>query len=181
MEYKKYWSIADLGTNTLKTYEVFLYTAILFIILFILCKKFKKANQDYEKAIILWATGIIGFGALFGFVYLKFFTIDSTDQRILKTLKSNNVAVIEGIISEFESVKPLSKRGIVTQENFVVDSIDFSYSDEVLGRFNRFSETNNGVFRNGLPVRITYGKAKHEILMVEIAEVIKAHNGGFAQ
>jgi hypothetical protein len=181
MEYKKYWSIADLGTNALKTYEVFLYTAILFIILFILCKKFKKANQDYEKVIILWVTGIIGSGALLGFVCMKFFTIDSTDQRIQKILISNNVAVVEGIISEFESIKPLYKRGMVTQEYFVVDSIDFSYSNEVLGRFNRFSDTNNGIFRNGLPVRITYGKAKHEILMVEISEVIKAHNGGFAQ
>ena len=170
MEYKKYWSIADLGSNSLKTYDVCLYVAILFVILFILTKKFKKADQDYEKSIILWATGIIGFGALFGFVYLKFFTIDSTDQRIQKILQSNNVAIVEGTISEFESVRPLSQRGVVTHESFVVDSVEFSYSDEVLGRFNRFTETNNGVFRNGLPVRITYGKEKHEIVMVEIAK-----------
>ena len=170
MEYKKYWSIADLGTNSLKTYDVFLYVAILFIILFILTKIFKKADQDYEKTIILWATGIIGSGALFGFVYLKFFTIDSTEERIQKILNSENVAIVEGTISEFESVRPLSKRGVVTKESFVVDSVEFSYSDEVLGRFNRFSETNNGVFRNGLPVKITYEKAKHEILMVEIAK-----------
>lgn len=168
MEYKKYWSIADLGTNSLKTYDVCLYVAILFVILFILTKKFKKAEQDYEKLIILWATGIIGFGALLGFVYLKFFTIDCTDQRIQKILQSDNVAIVEGTISEFESVRPLSKKGIVTHESFVVDSIDFSYSDELLGRFNRFTETNNVVFRNGLPVRITYGKEKHEIIMVEI-------------
>ena len=170
MEYKKYWSIADLGSNSLKTYDVCLYVAILFVILFILTKKFKKADQDYEKSIILWTTGIIGFGALFGFVYLKFFTIDSTDQRIQKILQSNNVAIVEGTISEFESVRPLSQRGVVTHESFVVDSVEFSYSDEVLGRFNRFTETNNGVFRNGLPVRITYGKEKHEIVMVEIAK-----------
>ena len=168
MEYKKYWSIADLGTNLLKTYDVCLYVAILFVILFILTKKFKKADQDYEKLIILWATGIIGFGALFGFVYLKFFTIDSTDQRIQKILQSDNVAIVEGTISEFESFRPLSQKRIVTHESFVVDSVDFSYSDELLGRFNRFTETNNGVFRNGLPIRITYGKEKHEIIMVEI-------------
>jgi hypothetical protein len=168
MEYKKYWSIADLGTNSLRTYEVFLYVAILFIFFFILTKKFKKADQDYEKAIILWATGIIGFTAFFGFVYLKFFTIDTTEKRIQKILQSDNVAIVEGTISEFESTRPLSKRGIVTRESFVVDSVEFSYSDELLGRFNRFSETNNGVFRNGLPVRITYGKEKNEIIMVEI-------------
>lgn len=170
MEYKKYWSIADLGTNSLKSYEVCLYVAILFIAAFILTKKFKKLNQDYEKTILLWSCGIMGFGALFAFVYLKFFLTDPTDQRIQKTLHSNNVLIIEGTISEFESVRPLSKRGVVTKESFVVDSVEFSYSDELLGRFNRFSETNNGVFRNGLPVRITYRKAKHEILMVEIAE-----------
>ena len=105
---------------------------------------------------------------MLGFVYLKFFTIDCTDQRIQKILQSDNVAIVEGTISEFESVRPLSKKGIVTHESFVVDSIDFSYSDELLGRFNRFTETNNVVFRNGLPVRITYGKEKHEIIMVEI-------------
>ena len=170
MEYKKYWSIADLGTNALKAYEVCFYIAILFILVFILAKKFKKSNQDYEKTIILWASGIIGFGAIFGFVYLKFFTIDSTDQRVQKILNSENVEKVEGIISEFESVRPISKRGIVTQESFVVDSVEFSYSDELLGRFNRFTKTNNGVFRNGLPVRITYGKEKHEILMVEIGK-----------
>jgi hypothetical protein len=168
MEYKKYWSIADLGTNSLRTYEIFLYVAILFIFFFILTKKFKKADQDYEKAIILWATGIIGFAAFFGFVYLKFFTIDTTEKRIQKILQSDNVAIVEGTISEFESTRPLSKRGVVTRESFVVDSVEFSYSDELLGRFNRFSETNNGVFRNGLPVRITYGKEKNEIIMVEI-------------
>jgi hypothetical protein len=170
MKYKKYWSIADLGTNSLKTYDVCLYAAVLFVILFILIKKFKKADQDYEKSIILWATGIIGFGALFAFVYLKFFAIDNTDQQIQKILQSDNVAIVEGTISEFESVRPLSQRGVVTHESFVVDSVKFSYSDELLGRFNRFTETNNGVFRNGLHVRITYGKEKHEIIMVDIEQ-----------
>ena len=147
-----------------------LYITILFVILLILTKKFKKADQDYEKLIMLWATGIIGFGALFGFVYLKFFTIDSTDQRIQKILQSDNVAIVEGTISEFESVRPLSQKGIVTHESFVVDSINFSYSDELFGRFNRFTETNNSMFKNGLPVRITYVKEKHEIIMVEIGK-----------
>lgn len=168
MEYSKYWSIADLGTNSLKSHEVCLYVAILFILAFILTKKLKKSNQDYEKTIILLGTGIIGLGAILGFVYLKFFIIDTTDQRIHKILNSKNVAIVEGTISNFKSIRPLSKRGIVTQESFTVDSVNFSYSDELLGRFNRFSKTNNGVFKNGLPVRITYGKGKNEILMVEI-------------
>ncbi|WP_162127681.1 hypothetical protein [Flavobacterium phycosphaerae] len=170
MEYKKYWSIADLGTNSLKTDEVCLYIAIFFILAFILIKKFKKADDDYEKTILLWATGIIGVGAFLGFIYLKFFTIDYSDQRVQKLLNSNNVGRVEGVISNFKRFRPLSQKGVVTHESFVVDSVEFSYSDEVLGRFNRFSETNNGVFRNGLPVKITYGKVKHEILMVEIGE-----------
>jgi hypothetical protein len=170
MEYKKYWSIADLATNSLKSYEVCLYVAILFILIFVLVKKFKKSNQDFEKQILLLGTGIVGVGTMLGYIYLKFFTIDSTEYRIQKIINSKNVTVIEGVISKFESVRPLSKRGVVTQERFVVDSVEFSYSDELLGRFNRFSKTNNGVFRNGLPVRITYGKERHEILMVEIKE-----------
>ena len=60
MEYRKHWSIADLGTNSLKSYEVCLYIAVIFILLFVLTKKFKKSNQDYEKTILLWGTGIIG-------------------------------------------------------------------------------------------------------------------------
>lgn len=168
MEYEKYWSISDLGTYSLKSYEVCFYIAILFVLFFILTKKFKKSNQDYEKTIILWSTGLIGLGSFLGFIYLRFYTIDTTEERIQKILNSEYVAVVEGTITNFESVRPISKRGIVTQESFVVDTVDFSYSDEVLGRFNRFSKTNNGVFRNGLPVRITYGKERHEILMVEI-------------
>lgn len=168
MEYEKYWSISDLGTNSLKSYEVCFYIAILFVLFFILTKKFKKSNQDYEKTIILWSTGLIGIGAFLGFVYLRFYTIDTTEERIQKILNSKHVAVVEGTITNFESVRPISRKGIVTKESFVVDLVDFSYSDEVLGRFNRFSKTNNGVFRNGLPVRITYGKERHEILMVEI-------------
>lgn len=168
MEYEKYWSISDLETYSLKSYEVCFYIAILFVLFFILTKKFKKSNQDYEKTIILWSTGLIGIGAFLGFVYLRFYTIDTTEERIQKILNSKHVAVVEGTITNFESVRPISRKGIVTKESFVVDSVDFSYSDEVLGRFNRFSKTNNGVFRNGLPVRITYGKERHEILMVEI-------------
>lgn len=168
MEYEKYWTISDLGTYSLKSYEVCFYIAILFVLFFILTKKFKKSNQDYEKTIILWSTGLIGIGAFLGFVYLRFYTIDTTEERILKILNSKHVAVVEGTITNFESVRPISRKGIVTKESFVVDSVDFSYSDEVLGRFNGFSKTNNGVFRNGLPVRITYGKERHEILMVEI-------------
>lgn len=168
MNYEKYWSISDLGTNSLKSYEVCLYITILFVLFFILTKKFKNSNQDYEKTFLLWSTGLIGFGAFLCFIYLKFFIIDNTEERVHKILNSNSVAVVEGSITNFKSIRPISRRGVVTQESFVVDTINFSYSDEFLGRFNTFSKTNNGVFRDGLQVRITYGKKSHEILMVEI-------------
>ena len=170
MEYKEYWSIADLGTNSLRSYEVCFYITVFFILVFLLTKKFKKSNQDYEKTIMLWFSGFLSLIAFLGFFYLKFFTVDSTNKRIENLLNSKNIGKVEGVISEFESVKPLSQRGKVTHESFVVDSVEFSYSDALLGRFNRFSQTNNGVFRDGLPVRITYMKNNNEILKVEISE-----------
>ncbi|GEP52787.1 hypothetical protein FNO01nite_34590 [Flavobacterium noncentrifugens] len=50
----------------------------------------------------------------------------------------------------------------------IVDSVKFSYGDAMLGRFNNFSETNS-ILQNGLPVRITYGKDKNQIVKIEIA------------
>lgn len=170
MEYKKYWSIADLGANSLKSHEVFLFLAILFLIAFIAIKKFKKSDRDYEKRILLWFTGVLSVMTFCGFIYIKLFTVDTTKQRVEAILTSDNVAVVEGIMRNFKSERPISKRGIVTVESFIVDSVNFSYSDVLLGRFNSFSKTNNGVFTNGLPVKITYDKATHDILMVEIGK-----------
>lgn len=104
------------------------------------------------------------------YIYIKLFTVDTTKQRVEAILTSDNVAVVEGIMRNFKSERPISKRGIVTEESFIVDSVNFSYSDALLGRFNYFSKTNNGVFTNGLPVKITYDKATHDILMVEIGK-----------
>jgi hypothetical protein len=103
MKYKKYWSIADLPNYSLRAYDVFFYISIVFILAFILTKIFKKNNEDYEKTIVLWATGIIGIGTLIGFIYLKFFIKDLTDQHIQRILNSKNVAVVEGNISNFQS------------------------------------------------------------------------------
>lgn len=58
----------------------------------------------------------------------------------------------------------------ITWESFVIDSVEFRYNDILLERFNHFSKTKNGVFKNDLPVRITYAKPNNEILKIEIAK-----------
>jgi hypothetical protein len=170
MKYYTYWSISDLPTNSIKSFEVFLWTSIICLIAWVIIKFYKKQKEDYEKAILLWTTGIVFFLSSAMFIYMSYCTKDDTEERIQKLLTSSRVAKVEGVISDFESIKPASRRGAVTIESFIVDSVEFSYEDAMLGRFNRFSKTNNGVFKNGLPVRITYGKEKKEILKIEIAK-----------
>jgi hypothetical protein len=170
MTYYTYWSISDLPTNSIKSVEVFLWIAIISSIAWIGIKRYKKQNEDYEKSILLWTIGIIFSFTTVMFIYLKFFTKDDSEERIQKLLTSSQVAMVEGLISNFSCVRPASRRGTVTIESFTVDSVDFGYEDAMLGRFNSFSKTNNGVFKNGLPVRITYGKDNHEILKVEIVK-----------
>jgi hypothetical protein len=170
MKYYTYWSISDLPTNSIKSYEVFLWTTIICLIAWVIIKIYKKQNDDYEKAILLWTIGIVFFLSSTMFIYTSCCTKDDTAERIQKLLTSSQVTKVEGIISSFESVRPASRRGAVTIESFMVDSVEFSYEDAMLGRFNSFSKTNNGIFKNGLPVRITYGKEKKEILKIEIAK-----------
>jgi hypothetical protein len=170
MKYYTYWSISDLPTNSIKSYEVFLWTTIICLIAWIIIKIYKKQNDDYEKAILLWTIGIVFFLSSTMFIYMSCYTKDDTAERIQKLLTSSQVTKVEGVILNFESVRPASRRGAVTIESFMVDSVEFSYEDAMLGRFNSFSKTNNGIFKNGLPVRITYGKEKKEILKIEIAE-----------
>jgi hypothetical protein len=170
MKYYTYWSISDLPTNSIKSYEVFLCISIICLIAWGIIKFYKKRNEDYEKAILLWTTGIIFLFSSAMFIYMIYYTKDDTEERIQKLLTSSQVTKIEGVISNFESIRPASRRGNVTIESFAVDSVEFSYEDAMLGRFNSFSKTNNGIFKNGLPVRITYGKERNEILKIEIAK-----------
>jgi hypothetical protein len=173
MKYYTYWSISDLPTNSIKSFEVFLWTSIICLIAWIIIKLYKKQNEDYEKAILLWTIGIVFFFSSAMFIYMIYYTKDDTSERIQKRLTSSQVTKVEGVISNFESVRPASRRGAVTIESFMVDSVEFSYEDAMLGRFNRFSKTNNGIFKNGLPVRITYEKEKNEILKIEIAKQLE--------
>lgn len=167
MKYYTYWSISELPTN-IRSFEVFFWIAIVSFILWVLIKKIKKKNEDYEKTILLWATGIFFSLSSIMFLYLKFFTKDNVEERIQKILKSSDVLVVEGLMSNFKSEQQAEKKRIITIESFAVDSVRFNYSDVLLGRFNHFSKTKNGVFKDELPVRITYAKSNNEILKVEI-------------
>ena len=170
MNYYTYWSISDLPTNSIKSFEVFLWISIVSLIIWIITKKYKKKEGDYEKTILLWITGMVFLFSSIMFFYLKIWNTDHSEERVQKLLNSSYVSKVEGKISDFKSFKPASRRGYVTIESFTVDSINFEYEDGVLGRFNRFTKTNNGIFRNNLNVRITYGKENHEILKIEIAK-----------
>lgn len=169
MNYYTYWSVSELPTN-IKSFQVFFWIAIVSFILWIIVKKYKKKNEDYEKLILLSMIGIIFTLSIVVFFYLKFFTKDTTEQRIQNGFNSQNVLVVEGLISDFKSERPLRQKGVVTIESFVVDSVKFEYSDVLLGRFNHFSKTRNVIFRDDLPVRISYAKQNHEILKIEIAK-----------
>ncbi|WP_139171796.1 hypothetical protein [Flavobacterium noncentrifugens] len=167
MKYYTYWSIADLPTNSIKSYEVFLYISIICLITWICIKRYKKNNKDYEKLILLWIIGSVFIFSTSMFAYLTYIVKDDIENRIQAILTSPKVAQVEGVISGFKRERPASQRRVVTIESFMVDSVKFSYGDAMLGRFNSFSETNS-ILQNGLHVRITYGKVKNQIVKIEI-------------
>ena len=167
MNYYTYWSISELPSNT-RSSEIFFWVGIVSFIFWILIKKFKKNNDDYEKIILLWTTGIFFGLSASMFFYLTFYTTDTTEKRIQNVFDSKNVLVVEGRIADFERVEEVKKMATITWESFVVDSVEFKYNDILLGRFGHFSKTNNGIFREDLPVKITYSKLNNEILKIEI-------------
>lgn len=168
MRYHTYWSVLDLPSKSIRSYDIFLFIIIFSLVGWFLIKKFKNSDGNIEKSILLWFTAILFTFSLTGFIYLKIYDKDISYENTRKLLESSQVAKVEGKITNFHSYSIASRRG-VTQESFTVDSIEFSYSDELLSQFNQFGKTNNGLLKNGLPVRITYGKDRHEILKIEIA------------
>ena len=151
MKYTTFWSVLETPAKTLKPEMIFLSVAIVFVIAWIAILKFKKFNDKIEKAIMTWTLGLIFGFSLTSSIYFKFFVHDNSEieatNKMLATAK-----IIEGHISNFKR----EYRRSVTIESFQVDSVGFRYEDAMLGRFNSFSKTNNHVFHNGLPVRITY-------------------------
>jgi|GEM_PF-1801777 len=169
MNYYTYWSISELPSNT-RSFDVFFWIAIVSLILWILIKKFKRKKDDYEKLILLWTVGVIFSLSAIMFFYLQLCTTDTTERRIQNLYNSPNIFVIEGVITDFSREEEVKKMATITWESFVIDSVEFRYNDILLERFNHFSKTKNGVFKNDLPVRITYAKPNNEILKIEIAK-----------
>jgi len=122
----------------------------------------------------------VGFIAVFSivmFLCTKYVYPDKSDEEAIRILNSPGVQRIQGLISNFTRSNRRNRYGSVTIESFDIDSVHFQYEDALLGRFSSFSKTNNGVFRNGLPVRISYIKSDTEydksiwILKIEISSI----------
>jgi hypothetical protein len=176
MQYYTYWSIADTPSHTTKSYLVFLVIAIAALIGWFLIKKYKP-TKDIEKTILLWSAGVIGVFSISAFICLKFFIPDNTDKEVAKILNSPNTQKVEGVISNFKRIRERKKYTTIETESFTVDSVLFGYDDVLMGRFNSFSKTRNGVLHNGVQVRITYFKPRDtrynlypEILKIEIGK-----------
>ncbi|MCC9017989.1 DUF4149 domain-containing protein [Flavobacterium lipolyticum] len=80
MNYYTYWSISDLPSNT-RSFDVFFWVAIVSLILWILIKKFKRKNNDYEKLMLLWSVGAVFSLLVIMFFYLKLYTTDTREAR----------------------------------------------------------------------------------------------------
>jgi hypothetical protein len=176
MDYSTYWSILDSPSKSIQSNTVFLYITIGAGLLWLLAKKFKKDKGDGDKKIILWTTGTFTILGLAGYIMLTFFYQDKSSEQTLKMLNAPTTPKVEGVVSNFERTFRSARYGGETIEKFTVDSVQFAYSDAVLGKFNSFSKTKNNVIFNGQKVRITYNHGSHygdnynSILKLEIAK-----------
>ena len=167
MKYETYWSVLDTANKSIRSYHVFVFIILISLISWILIKKFKKSNGDIEKSILLWSIGIVFTISTSAFFYLKINDRDESYKNTERILKSSNVMKVEGLIKNFKN--GIARRR-VRYESFTVDSVNFYYSDELLGKFNSFGDVGSGVLKNDLPVRITYEKENNKILKIEIGE-----------
>ena len=108
------------------------------------------------------------------FLLLKINTTKDS-KEVTSLLNSDKVRIVEGFISDFNRSYRQARYATVTIESFRVDSVQFKYEDAALARFNSFAKTNNGIFRDGLPVRMSYIKGDsikgNWILKIEIANM----------
>ena len=175
MEYSTYWSILDSPSKTIQSNSICLYVAIGAGILWLIIKKFKKDNDDGDKAILVWATGIFSVLGIIGYISLTFFNLDKSNEKTLRMIDASTTPRIVGVVSNFERTYRNARYGRETIEKFTVDSIQFAYGDGPFGKFSSFSKTNNNVIFNGQKVRVTYkdfspyGEIYKSILKLEIA------------
>jgi hypothetical protein len=158
VNYYVYWSIQDTPSNSINSQTVFLIIGTVCIILWVLIKKYHLSNDDYDKLILLWGSGFIAVFSILMFCLLQFVFLINSKNEVTEIINSPQARKLEGVISNFSRKVENKRFAKVTTESFTVDSLAFEYSDVLLGQFNSFSKTNNGIFKDGLPVRITYIK-----------------------
>lgn len=171
MEYYTYWSIHDSPSSTSSSF-VFLTIFIISLFVFLSILKFKQ--KDFEKKFYLSLVSLFLILSFFGYVYLEFFVNDAVqnEKRLETILKSNQIKIVEGKISNYERSIVYARNGKDTNERFTVDSVRFQYIDNALYEFNHFGGNHSKIFRDGLKVKITYlkGDKLNEVKKVEIAK-----------
>jgi hypothetical protein len=172
MKYETLWSIHDLpsatSSSTVFIWIVFISASLIGVTLFFK-KSLVKANADI---------GIIRFGLISflllgstGSVYMNYFSNISEFEEREKILRSSQK--IEGSVHSHQLSFRNTRLGSVENESFSIDTVSFYLSDELLSRFNTFSNTNSGFIRNGFYLRITYSPnglaftRKNAILKIE--------------
>lgn len=178
MKFRQYWSIQDAPLQTTTSYHVASIGAIICLFGWLWVKKFKKSAADSDRTIFLWGFGFMGVLCTTMFLYLNFIVKEDPGNKIRRLLSSPDVACVQGVISGFRREYRRNRYANVTIEHFYVDTVFFTYEDPPFARFIGFANTNNGVFGNGLPVRITYthtnlgfGESRTPVILkVEIAD-----------
>jgi hypothetical protein len=170
LKYVTYWTISDTPSHAIQAHTIFLILSILSISSWLKVNIIKRQKNDLESSILRWSLFVIGIFSLSMFVLLKINSIKHPNT-VSSLLNSKNVRIAEGLISDFNRSYREARYGTITGESFKVDSVLFKYEDAALVRFNSFAKTNNGIFHDGLPVRITYIKDDSQgnwILKIEI-------------
>lgn len=172
MNYETLWSIHDLPSATSST-TVLLWIVGISALLFGLTFYFKhyliKANFDLNVI----RFGLISFLilGLTGGIYIVFFSDINEYEEREKIIRSG--LTIEGQVHTHKISYRNTRMGSVQNEYFKIDTVAFSFSDELLQRFNTFSEINSNYIRNGSWLRITYAaeglafNRKNAILKIE--------------
>ncbi|MFM2229164.1 MAG: hypothetical protein RL607_422 [Bacteroidota bacterium] len=171
MNYSTYWSVLDTPSKSIESNTICLWVAIVAAILWLITKKNTINKTVEDRLIILWVTSTFTVIGVLGYVSLTFFYPDKTYEKTVKFLNSKSTPRVEGVVSNFKKTFRKTKYGGETIEIFSVDSINFAYSDALIGKFNSFTKTYNNVIYNGRKVRITY--RSDEIFCEDCKSILK--------
>ena len=168
MKYYTYWTIADTPSHSIRSTTIFLLILFASGLVWLIIKNIKNYKDNVEKKILLW-----GSDSLFTFSMVAFLVQlnypDKTTEQINKYYKSPDIKIVEGTIKNFSRVYKQERYGTQTTESFDIDTVHFSYTSGAMGNFNEFGKVKNGLFANGVQLRITYLPEHNFILKIEIA------------